>query len=111
MMSSTAAAELLGILNISNKNDTVKSAISVLGSIYASVDRNDPLPGHKKTVSGSSLAGVLVNLGVLHRNGSSGSAYRKDGDHELRVSDHSAHAENFKGLGEHLSVVINLLHF
>ncbi|MBQ5642301.1 MAG: hypothetical protein IIV13_00895 [Bacteroidaceae bacterium] len=105
-MSSAAAAGILGIPNIADATESVKDAIAVLGTFYHSVDSKTSVMGFKKPITGSNLAGSLVAAGVLSRKGNGASAYRKDGEHELRVSNHSAHASNFKGAGEHLSIVL-----
>ena len=105
-MPSTAAAEILGIENISNYSDSVNMAVAALGELYVSVDKKIPVLGFRRPVSASSLEGALVTLGVLKRGGTSGSAYRYENGHALRISNHSAKAENFKGAGEHLSLVL-----
>lgn len=105
-MSSAAAAGILGITNIADLNDDVKDAIAILGSFYQSVETQAPVLQFKRVINGSNLEGSLVSVGILNRQGDSGSAYRKDGAHELRISDHSAHADNFKGAGEHLSIAL-----
>ena len=105
-MSSTAAAGILGIENIANYSESVKEAISVLGEFYVSVDTKKPVLGFKRTISASNLEGSLVSLGVLKREGASGSAYRYDDGHALRISNHSANANNFIGDGEHLSIAL-----
>lgn len=105
-MSSTAAAEILGIENIAKFSDSVKEAISVLGEFYVSVDTNKPVLGFRKTISASNLEGSLIAKNVLKREGSSGSAYRYDDGHAIRISNHSANANNFVGDGEHLSIAL-----
>lgn len=106
MMSSTAAAELLGIKNISNLSDDVKNAITVIAEIYKTVDSRSPALGMKAHTWASNLEGVLIAEGVLKRGGTSGSAYRYDNGHGLRVSDHSAHADNFTSANENLSIAL-----
>ena len=105
-MSSTAAAEILGIENIAKYSDSVKEAVAVLGEFFTSVDQKKPVLGFKRTISASNLEGSLVSLGILKREGTSGSAYRYDDGHALRVSNHSANANNFVGDGEHLSIAL-----
>ena len=105
-MPSTAAAEKLGIKNIAKYSDSVKEAVAVLGELFTSVDLKKPVLGFKRPVSASSLEGALVAMGVLKREGTSGSAYRYDDGHALRISNHSAHANNFVGDGEHLSIAL-----
>ena len=105
-MPSTAAARILGIENIANYSESVNTAIAALGELYVSVDEKKPVLGFRRPVSASSLEGALVTLGVLKRGGTSGSAYRYENGHALRISNHSAKAENFKGDGEHLSLVL-----
>ena len=105
-MSSTAAAEILGIENIAKYSDSVKEAVAVLGEFFTSVDQKKPVLGFKRTISASNLEGSLVSLGILKREGTSGSAYRYDDGHALRVSNHSANANNFVGDGEHLSLAL-----
>lgn len=104
--SSAAAAALLGINNISDADDSVKYAISVLGGFYQSVDAQTPPFGLGKTINGSNLEGSLIAFNVLVREGTGGSAYRYDGGHGLRISNHSANAANFRGTGEHLSLAL-----
>ena len=105
-MSSTAAAEILGIENIAKQSDSVKKAITVLGEFYVSVDTKKPVLGLKKTISASNLKGSLIAQNILKREGTSGSAYRYDNGHALRISNHSANANNFVGDGEHLSIAL-----
>ena len=105
-MSSAAAAGILSINNIANTTESVKDAIAVLGTFYQPVDSKTSVMGFRRPISGSNLEGSLVATGVLKRSGNGGSAYRKDGEHELRMSNHSSHASNFKGIGEHLSIVL-----
>ena len=105
-MSSTAAAEILGIENIAKYSDPVKEAVAVLGELFTSVDQKKPVLGFKRPVSASSLEGALVAQGILKREGTSGSAYRYDDGHALRISNHSANANNFVGDGEHLSIAL-----
>ncbi len=104
--SSAAAAELLSIENINDLSDSVKQVISDLGAFYESVDNQYPVLGFKKTITGSNLEGSLVSRGILKREGSGISAYRYDNGHGLRLSNHSANAENFVGSGEHLSLAL-----
>lgn len=106
MMASTAAAELLGVDTITQKSDGVNKAISALGEIYASIESGKPVPGAKKAIQASNLIGNMVRLGILERRGQGGSAYRSDGGHTLRVSNHTAHAENFVDQGENLSIAL-----
>ncbi len=108
MMSATAAAELLGVDNISNASDSVKHAVSVLGEICASIGNDKCILGFRSPVSASNFRGMLVSMGVLRREGSGASAYRYDKGHGLRISNHSAHADNFRGKGaeEHLSIAV-----
>lgn len=106
MMASTAAAELLGVDNITQKSDGVNKAISALGEIYASIESGKPVPGAKKAIQASNLVGNMVRLGILERRGQGGSAYRSDSGHTLRVSNHTAHAENFVDQGENLSIAL-----
>ena len=106
MMASTAAAELLGVDNITQKSDGVNKAISALGEIYASIESGKPVSGAKKAIQASNLIGNMVRLGILERRGQGGSAYRSDSGHTLRVSDHTAHAENFVDQGENLSIAL-----
>ena len=103
-MSSTAAAGILGIENIANFSDSAKEAIAVLGEFYVSVDKRKPVLGFGKTITASNLEGSLIAQNVLKREGSSGSVYRYDDGHALRISNHSANANNFMGDGEHLSI-------
>lgn len=105
-MSSTAAAEKLGIENIAKYSDSVKEAIAVLGEFYDSVDTRKPVLGFGKTITASNLEGSLIAQKVLTREGTSGSAYRYDDGHALRISNHSANANNFVGDGEHLSIAL-----
>ena len=100
------AARLFDIANIDEKSESVKQAISALGSIYESIETNKPLQGGKKPVHASNLVGNMVSIGILKRGGEGGSAYRSDSGHTLRVSDHSANAENFVDKGENLSVAL-----
>ena len=105
-MSSTAAAEILGISNIAEIDDSVKNVIAQLGELFISVDQQEPVLGFKRTIDAGNLEGSLVSLGILKREGTSGSAYRYDNGHGLRISNHSAHTENFIGDGEHLSIAL-----
>ena len=106
IMSSTAAAGILGISNIAEASEDVKRAVSVLGVIFESIGTPKPVLGLTKAIRGSNLESSLIETGILMPGGTGGSAYRKDGEHELRMSNHSAHAENFKGAGEHLSIAL-----
>ena len=45
-------------------------------------------------------------MGILTRYINGGSAYRYDDGHGLRISNHSAVADNFVGEGEHLSIAL-----
>ncbi len=101
-----AAARLFDIATIDEKSESVKQAISALGDIYTSIETNKPLPNGRKTVRPSSLIGNMVSLGILKRGGEGRSAYRSDNGHTLRISDHSANAENFVDKGENLSVAL-----
>ena len=101
-----ATAELLNINNINDLSDSVKRVISDLGAFYESVDKQIPVLGFKRTITGSNLEGSLVSRGILKREGSGISAYRYDNGHGLRISNHSANAENFVGSGEHLSLAL-----
>lgn len=105
-MSSTAAAEILGIENIANYSDSVKEAITVLGEFFAAIDQKKLVAGFSKPITASNLEGSLVAKNILKRGGFGGSAYRYDNGHALRISNHSAKSENFKGKGEHLSLVL-----
>ena len=105
-MSSTAAAEILGIENIANYSDSVKEAVTVLGEFYTAIDQKKLVFGFMKPITASNLEGSLVAKNILRRGGLGGSAYRYDKGHALRISNHSAKAENFKGDGEHLSLVL-----
>ena len=105
-MSSTAAADILGISNIADLDSSVKNVIATLGELFASVDLHEPVLGFKRTIDAGNLEGSLVALGILKREGTSGSAYRYDNGHALRISNHSANANNFAGDGEHLSITL-----
>ena len=101
----TAAAKNLGITeNISQFSDVVKQAVSLFSDVADAIDNNAPVRGAKKAISANSLAGTLVANGVMARQGSGDSVYLTIGNHTLRISDHSAHAENFDTSDENLSI-------
>lgn len=102
----TAAAEHLGIkINVSQLSNSVKRAISAFSEIVDAIENRTPVFGGKKIISAWNIEGALIKVGVLQR-GATESAYLEDGDHTLRVSSHSARADNFTTNGENLSVVL-----
>ncbi|MGM9553245.1 MAG: hypothetical protein ACI3V2_02990 [Faecousia sp.] len=103
-----AVVDLLGIdINVAQLADSVKKAISVFSEIVEAIDSGMPALGAKKKLSAHNIEGILVREGVLSRSSDSGhSAYWTDGNHTLRLSDHSARADNFTTDGENLSVVL-----
>ena len=75
----TAAAELLGIDNISQQSDSVKEAVVKLAEFSRAVKENRTAFGSSKAVTADNLTGLFVKTGVLTR-GSGSSAYRTDHD-------------------------------
>ncbi len=107
LKSITAAAEHLGIkVNLSQVSDYVKSAIAVFSDVLDAISNNTPVRGSKHNISAGNIVGILIDNGVLKRGGTSGSAYRTDENRTLRISNHSARADNFTTDGENLSVVL-----
>ena len=103
----TAAAEHLGIdSKIAQTSDSVKNAIASFSEIVDAIDNKTPVFNGKKPISAANLEGALVKAGVLERRGAFNSAYREDGDHTLRLSDHSSRPDNFETAGENLSIVL-----
>ena len=100
----TAAAELLGIDNISQQSDSVKETIVKLAEFSKAVKEKRTAFGSSKAVTADNLTGLFVKTGVLTR-GSAESAYRTDGNHTLRLSDHSANSGYFH-TPDNLSVVL-----
>lgn len=108
LKSKGTVASNLGIEpNLPHISESVNRALAVFSDIVESIENSSPTARDNKPMTASRLEGVLVREGVLHRSSDSGrSAYRTDGDHTLRVSDHSARADNFATSGENLSVVL-----
>ena len=108
LKSKGTVASNLGIeLNLPRISESVNRALVVFSEIVESIEKRAPMARGDKPITASRLEGVLVRKGILHRSSDSGrSAYRTDGDHTLRVSDHSSRADNFTTDGENLSVVL-----
>ena len=102
----TAAAKHLGIkINVSQLSNSVKRAITAFSEIVDAIENRTPVFGGKKIISAWNIEGALIKVGVLQR-GATESAYLEGGDHTLRISSHSARADNFTTNGENLSVVL-----
>ena len=86
IMSSTAAAKILGINNISKKSESVKNLVSVLGEFYNSVKTGQRVLGLKSNINASNFEGYLVSLGLLKREGTGGSSYRYDDGNVVPLS-------------------------